>query len=73
MRRPGIFERSVRNALRECLAGRPIPPEFLGSGVLAPRRFVATPRVVDHHVATPPDGTNIRINFHRKGDDDATF
>ncbi len=60
MRRPGIFERTVRDALRECLAARPIPPEFL-----APVQLESRP-------ALPPEGTNIRINFHRQVDDDAS-
>lgn len=61
MRRPGIFERSVRESLRVCLAGRPIPPEFMA------------PIQAETPLSPPPDGTNIRINFHRQGDDDASF
>jgi hypothetical protein len=62
MKRMSIFERSVRDTLRVCLAGRPIPPEFL-----APIQVVETPP------QPAPDGANIQIDFHRKGDDDAAF
>jgi hypothetical protein len=61
MRRPGIFERTVRDTLRVCLAGRPVPPEFMAPVQVEPRPN------------PPPAGANIRINFHRQGDDDASF
>lgn len=60
-RRPGIFERSILDAMRECLAGRPLAPELL-----APLEWDAPP-------PPPPDGTNLVIDFHRQGDDDAAF
>lgn len=61
MRRPGIFERSVTDTLRVCLAGRPIPPRFLA------------PILVETPPKPAPEGTNLVIDFHCQGDDDATF
>lgn len=61
MKRAGIFERTMRESLRVCLAGRPVQPELLAPVEAAPPLKPA------------PDGTNIQIDFHRPGDDDASF